>query len=179
MKHKIKPLNTIHIYVYTAFILLAMPLNILLLTIKFDITLLLTSLIYHAVIVLCYLFTRLFYSTTYVIDDEFLTEYIKKDVVFKIKISDIEKIYIKKAKWYDFFAFWFDIIPSACCCSHGSTISFVFNNYEILEERKTEIPRQSIKPRYIDKTAMEHVEIFSRRKCALLCKYLNISAQLV
>ena len=179
MKYKLKPLNTIHIYIFLTFTLFAIPFDIVLIASPFDIGLFLTQLVYHALIVLCYLFARLFYNVTYVVDDKFLTQYKGKCIVFKIEISDIKAVFIKKAKWYDFFAYWADVLLSLCICTHGTSISFVFDSCEINEKINTEIPRQSIKPSYLYKKATERVEIFSHRKCANICKRLQITPEFV
>ena len=117
---------------------------------------------------------RLFYNSRFILDDEYLTKYKGNRVVFKIKRADVLKIRIKRARWYDFFAFLYDAIPSQCSLSHGTNISFLFKSCEILESEKTEIPRHSIKNKYEDKDLQEYVEILSLREATTLCRRLRI-----
>ena len=134
-----------------------------------------TTLIAHAVVFCLFALIRIFYWGKYVIDDSYMSKYMGKKLVFKIKISDVEKIFIRKNKWYSFFRFVFFFMLESVPNGKGLTcISFVFKHCEKIKKVSGEHNYDiSLKPDSYNEY-FERCDVMSLAKCKKLCKKLNI-----
>ena len=127
---------------------------------------------------LAYFLAYIIYPTKYVIVDGYLVKTYHREELFKIKTSDIEKIYIKKSKqWYVFFR---TIIalglgdPMLDLDSFLTKISFIFSKSEFVQpEENQDNPTLSLKSP-LDLNKQERYETLSLRKCKKICKILKI-----
>ena len=101
-KYVFKPLDQIHAYVLVLFLCIMPPLGLMSLFLRHDQRWLITVMVMYGVEFLVFLCVRLFYSVRYVVDDSYLVKYCGKKIVFKVKKSDIKKVYIKKADGFPF-----------------------------------------------------------------------------
>ena len=145
----------------------------------FEKTFLLVCVVYNAIAIMSFIFVRIFYRTKYIIENDCLTKKLKGNIVFSINSNDIEAIFIKKAKWYDYFYFAFDSFLNGGSLhlmqSHGSAISIIFYRCNAIKKEYSffDLKRKSIKPdSYCN--AFEHSEIMSYAKCVKLARKLNI-----
>lgn len=171
----LKPLGEIHLYFLVVGFIIFVPFDIVMLTPPFEKILLLTVIVYNICIFTAWICVRLFLRQKYVIDEVYVKRYKGKNVVFKIKQSDVLKIYIKKAPWYDFFAFLLDVLSGGLRYTQGTNISFVFKECDIMETVESEIKRKQLKNKYEDKELTEFSDIMSIRQCKKLCKRLKIA----
>ena len=138
-----------------------------------------SHLVISAIVILLFVFIRLFYPIKIVIDETELTMYKRKSILFKIKNKDIEKIFVKKGKWYAHFMFIFEgMCNSSPSIKHVTNLSIVFKNCEVFKKDKGPVEEIYIKPKeydsYFDKTVT-----LSFFQCIRLCRFLNIPATIV
>ncbi len=169
-KYIFKPLDNIFLCYLFPFLLFFLPVDIALFGPHFEINILLIVLITNTVSISVYLLARLIYPIRYEVDSASIVKYRYKKVIFKIQISDIEAIFIKKGKWYSFF-------PSILCAALGgmpddtkmTNLSIVFKKCDILKAEKREFIGLSLKQEgYKDHFEMN--EVLSLRKCRKICK---------
>ena len=179
MKTIIKPCDSIDIYMLLFGLSVWLPFDITCALTGFEKTFLLLCVVYNAIVIMTFIFARIFYRTKYIIENDCLTKKRKGNIVFSINSNDIEAIFIKKAKWYDYFYFVFDGFLNEFCFnlmkSHGSAISIIFYRCNAIKEEYSflDMKRKSLKPdSYCN--AFEHSEIMSYAKCVKLAKKLNI-----
>ena len=129
----------------------------------------------QAVIICLFVMIRFFYPEKYVIEESYISKYKWKKLIFKIKISDIDKIFIRKNKWYSFFRFClhflFQTVPDgdALTC-----VSFVFKRCEAIKKVPSGFnSRIFLKPDSYNEH-FEFGDVMSLAKCKKLCKKLNI-----
>ena len=136
-----------------------------------------------SIIVLCtelgvYLFFLLWYilyPRKYVIDDEYITEYYFKETIFKLKRENLVKIYIRKARWWDCFAFvLYASVNSEEDVHPGTNIYFVYTNHELLESYRTNFRQGKLYKKISEPIYLEHLETMTLRRCLKICKFLNI-----
>ena len=114
----------------------------------------------------------------YIIDDTYFTKKYRGEELFKIKKSDIEKIYVVKAKkcriFGDIAATFIAADVSFDPSSILTRVSFIFSKCEFVQyEKKQNNPKLSLRsPLDFDK--IERYDTLSFRKCKQICKALNI-----
>ncbi len=168
-----KPLDTIHLYYCIFLFILGLPFDIICVITWFELHMVLIQVVYNSAIVIAFILTRIIYQTKYEISEDYLVQKRGSRIVFKVAVSNVKAIYIKKAKWYDMLSFFKDGILTQSVESHGTVISFAYSAPEISEDLQVEIPRNDIKPKYENSEYQEHVELFSLRKSLEICKLLK------
>ena len=119
---------------------------------------------------LSYILIRRLYNISYVIDEEYIFKKRGKKVVFKIKIADLQAIYVKKAKWHSYFEFLIDaFVNEGAKHAHSSSISFIYHNCDVVASETLELSRESLKDQKY-RNAFERNEIFSYRQCKKICE---------
>lgn len=172
-----KPLNNIHMLYLIFTLLIFTPFDITLLF-HYSPSLLITVVLMNMLPLAIFAIVRMFFNTKYVVDDDYVIKYHGKKIVLKIKISDVNGIYIKKAKWFSFFTFIYEAICSPFTQPHGTSFSLVFEKCDVIYPLKQEIPRKSLISNN-QKDLLEYCEILSFRRCKKLCKKLQIVPILV
>ena len=174
MKKVFKPLAPIHRCYLAMYIFSFFWLDICLIVVGFDLTLFLIVLIKNAVGFITYFIVRCFYPYRYIIDGEHLIKKKNKKIIFKIKLSDIECVLVQKEKWYGYFAYVIDVILNEGwgMKNRGTTISFVYQNCDMIEGDKKEISQKSLKSSECAES-FEVKDIFSYKQCKKICRHIN------
>ena len=123
---------------------------------------------------LVWLASWLFYPFFYVVDEEYLTKYKKEKVVFRVKIADIQAIFINKVRWTYYFKAFLDCLFFYIIRTPTS-ISFVFQQCEVLtayKQKNMEVIRNSLKDEKF-KHCFEYVEILSYKKAKKIFFLVN------
>ena len=177
--YTIKPLDNVHFLFLLPFVIFFVPFDLLLFTSAYEPILLIFVLIVNTIPILIFILARLFYNRKFVVENGFLIKYHMKKVIFKIKISDIEKVFVRKGRWYAFPHFVFDMVaylmPKNCKIS---CVSFVFKRCEMLKIDKMEFDRPELKSSLYN-AYFEQSEFFSYTKIKRLCSIINITPEIV
>ena len=172
-KLTLKPLDNYHTHYLFLALIIFVPFDILLLTV-FDYMLLWVVLIMNILPFSVFLLIRILYRAKYSIDDICLTKYRGDDIVFCIKNNDIQKIFIKKGKWYSFLQFSFLVALGSSPDEQIMTnISILFKNCEVLKTEKRETLGASLKTAEYE-AFFEWNEIMSLKKCVRICKKIGV-----
>ena len=183
---KVRPLGSLYYYRLLALLTFLLPFDIVLLFIPFDIVLFMIAVIYYSVVLLVFFLIRLFNFKRYEIDEEYIRKYDDTSIVFKLKRTDLLKVYVKRAPWYDYWFFLYDILSGGILTwTHGTRISFVFKKCEVLarsdkeKSLPTEMPLPSLKHKYDEKNLSEYVCSMTYAEAMRLCKILNIVPEIL
>ena len=173
--NKLKPLSSLYYYRLIALLTFPLLYDILLLCTPFNIVLFMAAAIYYTVVLLVFFFIRLFYLERYEVDEEYIKKYIGTRILFKLKRTDLLKVYIKRAPWYDYWFYLYDILSGGILTwTHGTCVSFVFKECEVSEQLDKEMPLPSLKHKYDEKYLSEYVDTLTFREASHLCGILNI-----
>lgn len=173
-KQIIKPRDNYHTYFLFLAFLVFLPFDLVLLF-GFDMLLFKIVLIANSIFIGILAVGRIVYPVKFVFDGEALTKYNGKKIVYKIKLENIEAVFIQKGKKRSFIVFIFQTLcqlkPDG---DYMTSISFVFNSYDIKGEAKNTEPYLSLKPKEYNRF-YERCDILSFRKCKRLCKFMKIT----
>ena len=170
MKKVYKPLAPVHRFYFILYISVFALFDIAAFCGNFDPLLFWIVLIYNGTVCIAYFLVRVLYNVKYVIDDNYVYKKRGRKVLFKIKICDLEAIYVKKAKWHSYFAFVFDaFVNEGAKRAHSSSISFVYYNCDLTTSEISELSRESLRDQKL-RDAFEQNEIFSYRQCKKICE---------
>lgn len=138
------------------------------------------ALVLNIIFIILIILHYVFYPVKYVVDDTYLIKYRRKNIVFKIKISDLQKVYIWKPSFTKTLSLVLDIFTVAYNITPNFTIiSFLFSDCEIDQnDKETEASKCSLKQKE-DGYLCEKNESFSIRRCRKLCKALKIVPEYV
>jgi hypothetical protein len=137
-----------------------------------------TVIIMNLVPIITWIFARILYPNKYIVDNNYLIKYRRKQIVFKIKIDDIKCIYIKRMRISSFFSFIYEAICGPFKKAHGTSISIAYKNHEIKEHEILELPRESLITDNCEEL-FQHCEILSYGKCIKLCKKIHMTPILI
>ena len=174
---KFKPLNNLHLIVVSLFYICPIiPLDIgcfIVCLDQFDFLYFITCTVFTLAPVVVWALVRIIYPYRYIIDDEYITKLKGKKILFKVKRENLKAIFLKKATFGDCFKFIFSSVSYYnLSTAYLSCISFVFDNYEAVDDNTKEIKRLPLSDgRYPD--CREYVEILSYKKAQKVYKTLN------
>ena len=170
-----KPLDNVQLHYLLVFSLFAAPFNIAAIPdILNDFWCFFLIAIFDFLIIGGFVLAKIIFWEKYVVDEIYITKYIKKQPVFKIKIEDVEKIFIKREKWYAFFVSLVGMILEAGPDEEKLTnTSIAFKRCEIIKKQKYR-GFNSIKPDGYNEL-FEWCDCYSLRKAKKLCKRLGIT----
>ena len=172
-----KTLDNVQLHFFLIFSLMMAPLNIAAtpdLLNNFDFWAFLLLAILNFLIIGGFVLSKIIFWEKYVIDETYITKYVKKQPVFKIKIEDVEKIFIRKEKPYAFFVSLFYLVLEGPLDEDMLTnTSIAFKRCEII--KKPKYGRfYSIKPDGYNEL-FEWCDCYSLGKAKKLCKKLGIT----
>ena len=172
--YKFKPQDNVHTCISVCAFLLLVPFDVMLLIGKDSLSLLILLIINSASFLIAVI-SRLLYGRKYKIDDEYLIKYRHRKIIFKIKVADIDGVFIRRRSPWSFFVFiYYLVIGNGYISGERLTnLSIVFKKCEVIKQDKDEAYRISIKPEAFA-SYYEHCEIISFRKCKKICAQLGI-----
>ena len=167
-KHVFKPLDNYHQFLVLGFRSILFFLDLVFLINPSDVFLIYAILIYDFMTVFFYILARLICRERYVIDNEYLTKYRGKKVLFKIRKSDIQQVIARRTRWY---------APISCLLALYfvtelfTNVSIVFKNCEILKQDQSDLKGDYL---YHGSDCYEWREVMSYHKGKKLCKLIGI-----
>lgn len=175
---RIKPLDNLHYgFMWVVYICPIIPLDIgcLLVCLKsFNLQYFVISIIFTIVPVIALIIVRIACPYTYVIDEQYITKFKGKKVLFKIQKTDLKALIIKKARVFDYLRFLVSLITYNLSSSCVTSIAFVFQKCEVLEDySKVEFKRESLK-KDLYPNDFEYVEIISYKNIKKLERVLGM-----
>lgn len=172
-----KPLDNVQLcyLMMGAFVLLILNIGPILTGDIFDFQEYWPVLIFDVLPFLGYILARIVFGGKYVVDDMYMTKYIKRAPVLKVKTSDIEKVFIRRGKWYYYFTaatrllFWQEPDEEKL-----TNISFIFKRCEFVDRKQDQKSMKPLKTKEYEDYA-EWYDCYSLKKAKKLCKRLGIT----
>ena len=173
-----KPLDNVQFHYFLLAMLAVLIPNIALITdfANSDLGFRISMLIINSIIVFAFVLAKIIFWEKYVVDDIYITKYVKKRIVFRIKIKDVEKIFVRKEKGYEVLAIAVVSMLLADPTPFEEKLtntSIAFKRCEIIKEQKHRV-LNSIKPDGYNEL-FEWCDCYSLRKAKKLCKRLGIT----
>lgn len=177
MRYQFKPCRNLHLnFMWIFYICPVLPLDIGCVIVclnRFEIEIFITCAILTSLPLLVFVMVRLFYPYRYIIDDQYISKYKGKKILFKIQIKDLKAIMVKKATLFDYFKFVASLISYNLTTSYVTTISFIFDKYDILNDfGSAEFKRESLNDG-VYPNALEQIEIVTVGDAKKICKLLK------
>ena len=172
MKKAIRMWDIIYFYLWLGLSFLCAPIDVLIMIassgkVPFPVTIIMSCLMSVA---------YLAESEFFISDSGYLIHKKRKKVLWKIKLTDIKKVYIQKPQKGDFFRFYYDLYDRGFLRlpPHGTRLSFVFQTCEILKRVEFPSAYGSVKP-CGDNAFFERIGVFSFKRCYRFCKNLGLT----
>ena len=168
-----KPRDNYHVYFLFLAILAFFPFDLGLLF-GLDELLLKIVLIANSIFVCLFVLVRIVYPEKIVLDGDALIKYNGRNIVYKIKLENIEAVFVQKGKKRSFILFifhaLFQVVPDG---DYMTSISLVFNSYDVKGDEKITESYLSLKPKEYNRF-YERCEILSFQKCKKICDFMEI-----
>lgn len=178
---KFKPIDNVCTGILFPYLIIAVPVSVGFLAdglARLDILSVILFSVFCILPLAVFILARVLYRYKYVVDGDKLVKYKGKEIVFKIKKQDINRIYIRKCGIKGYFDFIASYGDTAFC----TAISLTYDDCDISIPQTYDpfynLKRESFKLED-DVSLHEYVELISYARALKLCRILNIKPTVV